>query len=204
MIFLFKLFAIIPLFVFINSCSGDPDRDTSDLYAKSTTRGEIIARSGTTFRAGTDPKKMREQMIDAENRLQSGGGLFGKKAGFDFMTMGDNKDNQNYASVGLPINPYLWKGTLETVEFMPLLSADPFAGVILTDWFSEGSSKERCKLNIFIKGAEFKTTNLKVNTFCQTLSSNNIWTDQKVNEENNIKLENVILNRAKKIRLSQG
>ena len=87
---------------------------------------------------------------------------------------------------------------------MPLLSADPFAGVILTDWFSEGNSKERCKLNIFIKGAEFKTTNLKVNTFCQTLSSNNIWTDQKVNEENNIKLENVILNRAKKIRLSQG
>ena len=184
------------------SCNKKEGRDTSDLYKKSTTRGEIIARSGTTFRAGSDEKKMREQMIDAENRLQTGGGLFGKKAGFDFLD-NNKKDKNTYSSVGFPINPYLWKGSLETVEFMPLLSADPFAGVILTDWFSEGNNKERCKLNIFIKGVEFKTDNLKVNTFCQILSDNN-WIDKKVSEENNTKLENAILNKAKKLRLSQG
>ena len=205
MINVIKFLSFFSILIFLFSCGGKSDRDTSELYKKSTTRGEIIARSGTVFRSGTDPEQMRDQMIDAEHRLQTGGGLFGKKAGFDFLTR-EKKDenNTNYASVGLPINPYLWRGSLETVEFMPLLSADPFAGVILTDWFSEGDNKERCKLNIFIKGVEFKTTNLKVNSFCQYLSDDNVWINQKISEENNIKLENAILNKAKKIRLSQG
>ena len=94
MINILKLLLFLPLFIFMASCARDPNKDTSELWAKSQTRGDIIERSGTTFRAGTDPQKMREQMIDAENRLQTGGGLFGKKAGFDFMTMGDNKNNQ--------------------------------------------------------------------------------------------------------------
>ena len=81
----------------------------------------------------------------------------------------------------------------------------PFAGVIITDWYSgENSENQRCKLNIFIKGVDLKTDNLKVNSFCQILSNNGNWVDQKVSNENNIKLENAILNQAKKIKLLQS
>ena len=104
----------------------------------------------------------------------------------------------------MPINPYLWKGSLETIDFMPLSSADPFAGIIITDWYtSQGATNERCKINIFIKGYEMKTDNLKVNSFCQLLS-NGQWLDIKNNIDNDAKLENAILNKAKKIRLSQS
>ena len=74
---------------------------------------------------------------------------------------------------------------------------------IITDWYaSQSAPNERCKINIFIKGYEMKTDNLKVNSFCQSLS-NGQWVDIKNNIDNDAKLENAILNKAKKIRLSQ-
>ena len=189
---------------FLFSCNKNTS-DTSELWEKSTTRGDIIRRSGLETRVGTDPDRMRNQLADAENRLATGGGLFGKKPGFGFMTGSKKDKSTNIATVGMPVNPYLWKGSLETIEFMPLLSANPLSGIIITDWYSiSNDTKERCKLNIFIKGIELESNNLKVNTFCQKLSQNNNWIDQVVNIENNIKLENAILNKAKKIRLSKG
>ena len=118
--------------------------------------------------------------------------------------MGNNKSNKTTATIGLPINPYLWQGSLETIDFMPLASADPFAGIIITDWYTgQGAPNERCKINIFIKGSEMKADNLKVNSFCQSLS-NEQWLDIKNNTDNDAKLENAILNKAKKIRLSKS
>ncbi len=38
--------------------------------------------------------------------------------------------------VTLGVNSYLWHASLDTLAFMPLQSADPFGGVIITDWYS--------------------------------------------------------------------
>ena len=196
---LILIFLLPTLFFFLISCNETRGIDASKLEAQ--TRGEIIKRSGTTFTGGT-PEKERLALADAENRLRSGGGLLGKKG----MSLGEIKKSEKTttATIGLPINPYLWRGSLETIDFMPLASVDPFAGIIITDWYgSQGTPNERCKINIFIKGHEMKTDNLKVNSFCQSLS-NGQWVDIKNNIDNDAKLENAILNKAKKIRLSQG
>src|SRR5919197_5001636 len=37
---------------------------------------------------------------------------------------------------GIGVNSYLWRASLDTIAFMPLASADPFGGVIITDWYS--------------------------------------------------------------------
>src|SRR5262249_9492739 len=37
---------------------------------------------------------------------------------------------------GVGVNSFLWRASLDTVSFMPLVSADPFGGVIITDWYS--------------------------------------------------------------------
>ena len=176
------------------------------MWEKSQSVGDIVDRSGTTFRAGSDKDDLKRQMTDAQNRLKSGGGLFGKK-GLSIEDIGKNNKEEQAAvtSVGFPINPYLWRGSLDTISFMPLVSADPMAGIIITDWYTDQKNiKQRCKLNIFIRGVELKTENLKVYSFCQTLSDKNNWIDEKVSSENNIKIENAILNKAKKIRLSQS
>ena len=45
-------------------------------------------------------------------------------------------DGSGGAGSALGVNAYLWRGALDTLSFMPLASADPFGGVIITDWYS--------------------------------------------------------------------
>ena len=176
------------------------EEEKKELWSKAQTTGEIINRSGTPFNSAIDKKLA---MDDAQNRLITGGGLFGKKASLNLLG-GENESQQTSAGMGLPINPFLWKASIETISFMPLASTDPFAGTIITDWYTaENSLGERCKLNIFINGADLKTDNLKVLSFCQSLK-NNQWVNSLSNSEDNIRLENAILNKAKKLKLTSG
>ena len=175
------------------------EEERKELWSKAQTRQAIIDRSGTKFNPAIDPELA---MRDAQTRLQSGGGLLGK-GGLSFSgILGNNeKKNDETSTVSMSVNAYLWRGALETINFMPLSSADPIGGTIITDWYSTTQNQnERCKLNIFISGTQLKSQNLKVSSFCQVFT-NQKWINAEVNEENNIKLENAILNKAKKLRL---
>jgi len=188
------------MFLLIGCNSNLSEEEKKALWDNAQTQGEIIRRSGTPFNLTTDKDLA---MSDAQNRLRTGGGLMGKKANFSFL--GENNGGSNQVtSLGMPINPFLWKASLNTISFMPLSSTDPFAGTIITDWYTaEANLGERCKLNIFINGKDLKTDNLKVSSFCQTFK-NNQWVNTPSKPEENMKLENVILNEAKKIKLSTG
>jgi hypothetical protein len=199
---MFKFILIIFSFsFFLSGCNKNlSDDEREALWDNAQTRGEIVRRSGTPFNLATDPDLA---LSDAQNRLRTGGGLMGNKANFSFLGREDNSSPQ-ITGVGMPINPYLWRASLETISFMPLSSTDPFAGTIITDWYaSDTKLGERCKLNVFISGQELKTNNLKVLSFCQTLE-NNQWINMPSKKTNNIKLENAILNEAKKLKLSSG
>ena len=191
------------LLFFVISCNKNlTQEEKKELWSKAQTSGEIINRSGTVFSPSLDKDLA---MRDAENRLNTGGGLFGND-GIDFFG-GDDKKNStsgNFASVGMPINPYLWSASLETLSFMPLSSADPFGGTIFTDWYSSDiNENERCKINVFISGAELKTQNLRVSSFCERFK-NNKWVGVGTNSQDNISLENAILNKAKKLKLKNS
>ncbi len=172
-----------------------------ELWSKAQTTGQIIERSGTKFNSGSDKELA---MRDAETRLQSGGGLLGDGGLSIDGILNRNTNNTTIGSISMSINIYLWQGALETVDFMPLSSADPIGGTIITDWYSTTENQnERCKLNIFITGKNLSTENLKVNSFCQEFN-NKIWVNKNINKENNIKIENAILNKAKKLRLQSS
>ena len=193
-----RIISVLALVLLLLSCNKNVE-DSSELWENAQTSGEIIRRSGTVFDPAIDKEKA---MADAQNRLRTGGGLFGKKGGINLL--GTKEDNNAVSSIGMPINPYLWKGSLETIGFMPLSSADPFGGIIITDWYSDGQTiNERCKINIFIKGLELKTSNLKVNTFCQSFE-NNRWIDLPTSASQSAQLENAILNKAKRIKLAKN
>ena len=192
-----RIISVLAIVLLLLSCNKNVE-DSSELWENAQTSGEIIRRSGTVFDSAINKEAA---MSDAENRLRTGGGLFGKKSGIGF---GTKEGNNAVSSIGMPINPYLWKGSLETISFMPLSSADPFGGIIITDWYSDGQTiNERCKINIFIKGLELKTSNLKVNTFCQSFE-NNRWIDLPTSASQSAQLENAILNKAKRIKLAKN
>ena len=51
----------------------------------------------------------------------------------------------------LGVNSFLWRASLDTLSFLPLSSADPFGGVIITDWYAPPESpNERFKVTAYI------------------------------------------------------
>ena len=200
--FINRLIILLSLF-FILSCNSDKsEEEMKELWSKAQTKQAIIDRSGTKFNSGVD---MDLAMRDAETRLQSGGGLFGKGGlSVDGILGRNNDESISATSVTMNVNVYLWRASLETIDFMPLNSADPIGGTIITDWYSTGDNqKERCKLNIFISGKKLNAGNLKVRSFCQE-KKDQIWVNKNIKKENNIKIENAILNKAKKLRLQSS
>ena len=193
---------LLILFTFIFSCnSNKSDEEMEDLWSKAQTRNEIIERSGTVFNSGID---MDLAMRDAETRLQTGGGLLGKDGLSVGQVLNNDTENISTTTISMAVNPFLWQGTLDTIDFMPLNSADQVGGTIITDWYSTTENpKERCKLNVFITGKKLNTENLKVKSFCQEFKDQT-WVNKLVDQENNIKIENAILNKAKKLKLQSS
>ena len=190
------------LLFFIVSCNKNlSEEEREELWSKAQTTGEIISRSGTVVNPSVNKNKA---LSDAETRLSTGGGLFGNDGLTLFGNENEEVSGSGFATVGMPINPYLWSASLETLSFIPLSSADPFGGTIFTDWYSsESNENERCKINVFIKGAELKTQNLRVSSFCEVFK-NNKWIGISTDSQDNISIENAILNKAKKLKLKNS
>ena len=66
----------------------------------------------------------------------------------------------------LGVNSYLWHASLDTLSFLPLLSADPFGGVIISEWYvAPTSPDERLKVTIYIMDRALRADALKVVVF---------------------------------------
>jgi hypothetical protein len=100
----------------------------------------------------------------------------------------------------LGVNAYLWRGALDTLSFMPLASADPFGGVIITDWFTPAASNgERFKATAYILGRELRSDGVRVTIFRQVLQ-NGQWVDAQVSPVTVGEIENKVLSRARELR----
>jgi hypothetical protein len=132
--------------------------------------------------------------------------LFG---GDDSAQAADNNDRGGLfggggddAEAGIGVNSYLWRASLDTLNFMPLSSVDPFGGVIITDWYSDPTTpNERFKATVYILDTRLRADALNVSIFRQQ-QVNGVWTDAAVNPETEIQIENAILTRARQLRLS--
>ena len=124
-------------------------------------------------------------------------------------TMSDPNTGSTSISAGggrtLGVNSYLWHASLDTLSFIPLASADPFGGVVITDWYSAPEApSERMKVTVYILDRNLRADGLKVAVFRQTKSASG-WADATVTADTATKLEDAILTRARELRLaSQG
>jgi hypothetical protein len=106
-------------------------------------------------------------------------------------------------SGALGVNAYLWRGALETLSFMPLVSADPFGGVIITDWFQPpGAGGERFKATAYVLGRQLRADGVRVSVYRQVLQGGQ-WMDAAVSPTAGTELENKVLARARDLRAQQ-
>lgn len=110
------------------------------------------------------------------------------------------KDVQTNVGQRIGVNSFLWRGALDTVSFMPLVSADPFGGVIITDWYAPPETpQERFKLNIYILGKDLRADAVRVAVFHQKQTSGQ-WLDVQTEQATSTELEDTILARAERLR----
>ena len=125
--------------------------------------------------------------------------LFGP-GGLDFFDTG--KSDKGSGSGGIGINSFLWRASLDTLSFMPLNSADPFGGVIITDWYSTPENPdERFKMTVYILDRLLRADAIKVAVFKQTRGQALQWLSANLAGDTAVQLENAILIRARQLRL---
>ena len=134
-----------------------------------------------------------------QERNESRGKITGE--GFSLLGGGDEKNAE--ANNPLGVNSFLWRATLDTLGFMPLASADPFGGVIITDWYEDPKAKgERFKINALIMDRQLRADGVKISLFKQTYEEGRGWSDMNVDDGVERQLEDTILTRARQLRVS--
>lgn len=103
----------------------------------------------------------------------------------------------------LGVNGYLWRATLDTLSFMPLASADPYGGVVITDWYTNPEKPdERFKATVYILDTRLRADGLNVTVFKQIGDGAGGWTDAPTSAQTETDIENAILTKARQLRLA--
>ena len=147
----------------------------------------------------TDEKTTYPKDPEDERRIRRGS-LTGSEDGF--RVFGGKDDDSKKSGIG--VNSFLWRASLDTISFMPVTQADPFGGVIVTDWYEDPAAKgERFKVNVTFLDDRLRADGVRVALFKQKFDGKAGWRDEAVSKESEREIENTILTRARELRVKQ-
>jgi len=125
-------------------------------------------------------------------------GWFGAGGG----SSGGSSSSKGEERKGVAVNAYLWRASLDALSFMPMEQTDPFGGVIKTTWYVPPSTpNERLKVSVFILDSRLRAEAVRVSIFKQAKKPTGEWADATVDPDTVTKLENVILDKARALKI---
>lgn len=146
---------------------------------------------------------VRGKTVLATALVVSGGLLLSACGGLPFS--GNSTPRATTAQQGIGVNAYLWRATLDTLSFMPLLTADPWGGVVNYDWYvNPQTPNERFKATVFILDTRLRADALNVTVTKEVRSAGGDWTASPVAAQTEADLENAILTKARQLNLSNA
>ena len=151
--------------------------------------------------AKTDPVTGEKILIEpnpdkrAREAADKGGGIFGDLTGksktsntFDFATS----------------NP-LWRATLKSLEFLPLINADYSGGIIVYDWYAESlNSKEQIKISIRFLSNDLRSDSLQITSHKKVCDENNKCFISKLNDNFSNEIKDTILITARNLKIEEA
>lgn len=158
----------------------------------------------STLAACSEGRMVRQDEYgDDSKRARVRGRLSGNGDGLLIFGTDRSRQQQEAAASGggaLGVNAYLWRATLDTLGFMPLASADPFGGVIITDWYAPPASPgERFKATAYVLGRQLRSDGVRIQVFRQ-IQQGGQWIDAPVSAGTASDLEDKVLARARELR----
>ena len=151
--------------------------------------GQHTPRETSVFDPRDQAERERSGTISGSDGLQ----LFGSRP-----------EAAEGGGAGIGVNAFLWQASLETFDFIPIASADPFGGLIITDWYQAASAPdERIKLQVFIRDVALRADGVKVSLFRQVRDTAGGWLDAPVDPATAAELEDKVLTRARELRIER-
>jgi hypothetical protein len=105
----------------------------------------------------TGESKIPEPSVEKRARefADKGGGIFGD--------INNKKPGGGSTSVDFATSNVLWRATLKSLDFLPLLNVDYAGGIILYDWYSEDlNSREQIKVTVRFLNNELRSDSIDV------------------------------------------
>ena len=162
----------------------------------------LLILSFLTLFACSTAKKDEEEIIKKkpiepnvfERVKQSNGGLLlGKDKGSGGTTY-------NFATSNV-----LWRATLQSLNFVPLVNASYSGGIVVTDWYGSDTS-ESIKIQVKFLSDEIKTSSIEVNSFKKICEKNSLSNCKvtKLNSDFNSKIRDSIMTNVRKISIDDA
>jgi len=114
--------------------------------------------TGEVIRIEPNPDKKAREFAD------KGGGIFG-----DINKVGKSSGGGNFEFASSNV---LWRATLKSLDFLPMLNADYSGGIIIYDWYSQTNNpKEQIKISVQFLNNELRSESIKITAhkkICET------------------------------------
>lgn len=150
--------------------------------------------------AKTDPVTGEKILIEpnakvkAENAAKDGKGFFGD------INRRNSDTVFNFATSNV-----LWRATLKSLEFMPLLNADYSGGVIVYDWYAENlESNEQIKVSVRFLNNEVRSDSIEVLVHKKVCDSNNKCVTIKIDKNFTSEIKDKILVSARQMKIEES
>ena len=109
--------------------------------------------------AKVDPVTGEKVIIEPDTRKKAR--EFADKEGGIFGDLGRSGNKSTTFEFGT--SNVLWRATLKSLDFLPLLNADYSGGVIIYDWYSQNNNpKEQIKISVQFLNNELRSDSVKI------------------------------------------
>ena len=133
--------------------------------------------------------------IKAKEFALKGGGIFGD-------INNQKKSNTNFE---FTTSNVLWRSTLKSLEFLPMLNADYQGGVIIYDWYSDDlNSKEQLKISVRFISNELRSESVEIIAHKKTCDDQNKCITKKADNDFTRQIKDTIISNARILRIEES
>jgi len=141
--------------------------------------------------------KVMEPSPDKRARefANKGGGLFGDL----------NNRSRGSTTFDFATSNILWRATLKSLDFLPLMNADYSGGIIIYDWYSpNNNSNEQIKITVRFLDNELKTSSIKVIAHKKICNNSNVCSNSSLDKNFIFSIEENIINSARMMKIEEA
>ena len=159
----------------------------------------LLALSCSSNKADSVTEKDTATEIDAQKRTREaakqGGGIFG-----DINNRKTSSTTYDFATSNV-----LWRATLKSLDFLPLVNADYSGGIIIYDWYSDKeNSKEQIKITVKFLSNELRSDSIQITTHKKICENDGKCTTKRLDDKFSSDIKDSIIISARSQRIEDS